>query len=93
MNTICPQRAKSTHRAEGASLLPTGKNIVSSLLQGYPSGRLPRYARNDIIKIPHKPLIYCDQITDDIYYKYTPSARFFKAKYNKNNRARSMKNR
>lgn len=32
MNTIYPQRAKGTHRAEGASLLPTGKNIVSSLL-------------------------------------------------------------
>ena len=32
MNTIYPQRANGTHRAEGASLLPTGKNIVSSLL-------------------------------------------------------------
>ena len=29
------------HRAEGTSLLPTGKNIASSLLQGVPSGRLP----------------------------------------------------
>ena len=37
--------------------------------------------------------LYFDQITDDIYYKYTPSARFFKAKYIKNKRARSMKNR
>ena len=27
-----PQRAAGTHRAEGTSLLPTGKNIVSSLL-------------------------------------------------------------
>ena len=27
-----PQRAAGTHRAIGASLLPTGKNIVSSLL-------------------------------------------------------------
>ena len=27
-----PQRAKGAHRAIGASLLPTGKNIVSSLL-------------------------------------------------------------
>ena len=38
------------------------------------------------------PFFVCDRITD-IYYKYTPSARFFKAKYNKNKRARSMKNR
>lgn len=76
MNTIYPQRAKGTHRAEGASLLPTGKNIVSSLF-----------------KVSFFTLIYCDQTTDDIYYKYTPSARFFKAKYTKNKRARSMKNR
>lgn len=28
---VNPQRAKGTHRAKGASLLPTGKNIASSL--------------------------------------------------------------
>jgi hypothetical protein len=44
-------------------------------------------------KVSFFTLIYCDQATDDIYYKYTPSARFFKAKYTKNKRARSMKNR
>ena len=49
MTIIYPQRARGTHRAEGATLLPTGKNIASSLLQGIPSGRLPRYARNDIV--------------------------------------------
>ena len=30
---VNPQRAKGTHRAIGASLLPTGKYIASSLLQ------------------------------------------------------------
>ena len=28
---VNPQRARGTHRAEGATLLPTGKNIASSL--------------------------------------------------------------
>ena len=32
---------------KATSLLPTGKNIAPSYLQGYPSGRLPRFARND----------------------------------------------
>ena len=57
MTIFIPQRAKGTHRAEGTSLLPTGKNIASSLLQGIPSGRLPRRfaPRNDIkYFVPHK---------------------------------------
>ncbi len=29
---VNPQRARGIHRAEGATLLPTGKNIASSLL-------------------------------------------------------------
>ena len=29
---VNPQRAKGIHRAKGTSLLPTGKNITSSLL-------------------------------------------------------------
>ena len=50
MTIFYPQRAVGTHRAEGTSLLPTGKNIAPSLLQGIPSGRLPRRfaPRNDI---------------------------------------------
>jgi len=33
MTILFPQRAKGTHRATSASLLPTGKNIASSLFK------------------------------------------------------------
>ena len=33
MTNFNPQRAKGTHRATSASLLPTGKNIASSLFK------------------------------------------------------------
>ena len=33
MEKFYPQCAEGTHRAEGASLLPEGKNITSSLLK------------------------------------------------------------
>ena len=33
MTNFNPQRAKGTHRAKGALLLPTGKNIASSLFK------------------------------------------------------------
>ncbi len=34
MTMFNPQRAEGTHRAEGTTLLPTGKNIASSLAVG-----------------------------------------------------------